>query len=147
MTDLRETAAEIHEQFSDDLDVTVDDVEERLRTLVDDYKVPVEEARRSVVSSYLDEADMDRDDLAAGGSERVQVADVDAGDQWVDLRVTVVDLWEPGHESISQVGLLGDESGTIRFVAFESSDLPALEEARPTACATWSPTSTRAATR
>ncbi|ERG88322.1 MAG: hypothetical protein J07HX5_00466, partial [halophilic archaeon J07HX5] len=38
----------------------------------------------------------------------------------------MADPWEPGHDSISQVGLLGDESGTIKFVAFDTSDLPEL---------------------
>jgi len=40
----------------------------------------------------------------------------------------VVDLWEPRSDSIGQVGLLGDETGTIKFTAWAKSDLPALEE-------------------
>lgn len=39
-----------------------------------------------------------------------------------------MELWEPRSDSIAQVGLLGDESGTIKFVAFETSDLPELTE-------------------
>ncbi|MEF8779165.1 MAG: replication factor A [Haloferacaceae archaeon] len=129
MTDLRQHAAEIAEQFSDHLDVDVDEVEERLDNLVSEYRVPVDEARRSVYNSYLDEAGLERDDVSdRGGSERVEVADIEEDEQWVDLRVTVVDLWDPRSDSISQVGLLGDESGTIKFVAFETSDLELLEE-------------------
>jgi replication factor A1 len=71
---------------------------------------------------------MERDELGRGGSEEVLVNDIDEDEQWVDLRVTLVDLWEPRSDSISQVGLLGDESGTIKFVAFETSDLPELTE-------------------
>jgi replication factor A1 len=56
------------------------------------------------------------------------VGDVDADEQWIDVTVKLVELWEPRSDSISQVGLLGDESGTIKFVAFETSDLPELEE-------------------
>ncbi|PSP45633.1 replication factor A, partial [Halobacteriales archaeon QH_10_70_21] len=40
MTDLRQHAVEIHEQFSDALDVSVDEIEERLETLVSEYRVP-----------------------------------------------------------------------------------------------------------
>ena len=40
----------------------------------------------------------------------------------------LVDLWDPRSDSISQVGLLGDESGTIKFVAFETSELEQLDE-------------------
>jgi len=127
MSDLQRHAAEIAEQFSDELDVDRAEVEEKLSNLVNEYRVPVEEARRSVTNSYLDEAGMERDDLAPGGSERVEVADVDEDEQWVDLRVEVVDLWESDSDAVAQVGLLGDESGTIRFVAFETSDLPDLE--------------------
>ena len=71
---------------------------------------------------------MERDDLGRGGSESVLVNEIDEDEQWVDLRVKLVDLWEPRSDSISQVGLVGDESGTIKFVSFETSDLPELEE-------------------
>ena len=125
---VQQHAREIHEQFSDQLDVTVEEIEERLDTLVNEYSIPADEARRSVVSNYLDETDMDRDELSGGSNETVQVGDIDADEQWVDLRVTVADLWEPQSDSVSQVGLLGDESGTTKFVAFETSDLPELAE-------------------
>ncbi|WP_224333074.1 replication factor A [Haloprofundus halobius] len=130
MTDLRTHAAEIAEQFSDHLDVDEDEIEERLDNLVNEYKVPVDEARRSVVNHYLDEAGLERDAIRAGGggSQAVQVSDIDEDEQWVDLTVKLVELWEPRSDSISQVGLLGDESGTIKFVSFTTSELPELEE-------------------
>jgi replication factor A1 len=128
MTDLRTHAREIVEQFSEHLDLEVDEVEQRLDNLVNEYRVPVEEARRSVVNNYLDEADVERDAIRGGDGEAATVADIDADEQWLDVTVKVVDLWEPGSDAISQVGLVGDESGTIKFVAFETSDLPELEE-------------------
>jgi len=128
MSELRQEAEAIAEQFSDQLDVDPDDAEERLTTLVDEYRVPLDEASRSVTNSYLEDAGMERDELGRGGSEEILVNDIDEDEQWVDLRVTLVDLWEPRSDSISQVGLLGDESGTIKFVAFETSDLPELTE-------------------
>ncbi|MFB6302737.1 MAG: replication factor A, partial [Haloferacaceae archaeon] len=126
MSDLRTHAEEIAAQFSDDLDVSADEIEDRLDNLVTEYRVPVEEARRSVVNSYLDEADVERESL--GGNQDMAVGDVAADEEWIDVRVKVVDLWEPRSDSVAQVGLLGDESGTIKFVAFETSDLPELEE-------------------
>ena len=128
MSDLQTHAAEIAEQFSDHLDVTDDEVEERLRNLVEEYRVPVEEARRSVVNSYLDEAGLEREELGRGGNEEVRLADIDQDEQWIDATAKVVELWEPRSDSIAQVGLLGDESGRTKFVAFETSDLPELEE-------------------
>ncbi|WP_254830237.1 replication factor A [Haloglomus salinum] len=131
MADLQRHAEEVHDQFSDQLDITVEDVQERLETLVNEYKVPADEARRSVVSTYLDEAGMERDEIGGGGgggNASVKAAEIDQDEQWVDLRVTVADLWEPRSDAVAQVGLLGDESGTVKFVAFETSDLPLLEE-------------------
>jgi replication factor A1 len=128
MADLRTTAREITDQFSDHLEVGVDEVESRLESLVNDYRVPVEEARRSVTNTLLDEAGMERDQLAPGGSGERTLAELTEGEEWVDLTVKIVDLWDPGHESIAQVGLVGDESGTKKFVAFKTSELPVLEE-------------------
>ncbi|PSP84428.1 replication factor A [Halobacteriales archaeon QS_6_64_34] len=131
-TDLRIHAEEIHEQFSDQLDIDVDDVAERLDTLVNEYKVPATEARRSVVNTYLDDAGMDRDQLGggSGGNEQVDLADVDAPEEWVDIRATVVELWDPRADAVAQVGLLGDETGTIKFTKWSKSDLPELEEGK-----------------
>jgi replication factor A1 len=128
MTELRTHAAEIAEQFSDHIDVSTDDVEDRLERLVSEYKVPVDEARRSVTNSYLDEADLDRQELSRGGADAVLVSEIDQDEQWVDITVRVVDLWEPRSDSIAQVGLVGDESGRIKFVSFSTSELPELEE-------------------
>ena len=128
-TDLRTHASEIHEQFADHLDVTVEEVTERLDTLVNEYKVPISEARRSVTNTYLDEAGMEREDISqGGGNDRVEAADIDSPEQWVDLTAKVVDLWDAQSDAVAQVGLLGDETGTVKFTKWSKSDLPALEE-------------------
>jgi len=131
MSDLSDTAQEIHDEFSEHVDATVDDVEERLQTLVTEYKVPVDEARRSVENHYLDEAGLDRDELAGGGGNAtVEVEDVDEAEQWVDITAKVVELWEPRSDSVGQVGLLGDPTGTIKFTKWAKSDLANLEEGK-----------------
>ncbi|MEF8783036.1 MAG: replication factor A [Haloarculaceae archaeon] len=127
-SDLRTHAEDIHEQFSDRLDLTVEDVEERLETLVEEYKVPLDEARRSVTNTYLDEAGMDRDELVGGGNDVRQISDVDAAEEWIDITAKVVDLWEAKSDAVAQVGLLGDETGTIKFTKWSKSDLSELEE-------------------
>jgi len=128
MTDLHTQAEEIREQFSEYLDLDVSDVEERLETLIEEYKVPAEEARRSVVNHYIDEAGIERDELGRGGSDAVEIADIDEAERWVDLTAKVVELWEPRSDSVAQVGLLGDESGRIKFTKWAKSDLPELAE-------------------
>ncbi|MFB6269871.1 MAG: replication factor A [Halobacterium sp.] len=130
MSDLSDTARDIHDEFSEHVDATVDDVEERLEKLVTEYKVPVDEARRSVENHYLDEAGLDRDELGGRGNDTVEVEDVDEPEQWVDITAKVVELWEPRSDSVGQVGLLGDPTGTIKFTKWAKSDLQNLEEGK-----------------
>ena len=132
MSDVQQHAAEIREQFSDHLDITEEEVEERLDNLVNEYRVPMEEARRSVVSHYLDEAGLERDEIRSGGggTDRVQVEDIDQDEQWISLTAKVVDLWDPRSDAVGQVGLLGDETGTTKFTKWAKSDLPELEEGK-----------------
>jgi len=127
-SDLRTHASEIHEQFSDRLDITVEEVQERLQTLVEEYKVPVSEARRSVTNTYLDEAGMDRDELVGGGNEVKAIGEIDAAEEWIDVTAKVVELWDASSDAVAQVGLLGDETGTVKFTKWSKSDLPAIQE-------------------
>jgi replication factor A1 len=129
MTDVHQHAVDIHEQFSEHIDVDVEDVEARLDTLVNEYRVPAEEARRSVVSHYLEEAGLEREDIR-GESESRKIESVNAPEQWIDVTVKILELWEPRSESVAQVGLIGDETGTIKFTKWAKSDLPELEEGR-----------------
>ncbi|MFB6077639.1 MAG: replication factor A [Halarchaeum sp.] len=128
MSDIQQTARQLHDQFSEHLDVDVEEIAERLEQYVEEYKIPLDEARRSVESHYLEEAGLERDELGRGGNPTVQAADVDAPDEWVDITAKVVELWEPRSDSVAQVGLLGDESGTIKFTKWAASDLDELEE-------------------
>jgi replication factor A1 len=127
-----ETVQSIEAQFENS-DVSIDsaDVKARLNTLVREYQVPVDEAERSVVNSLLDDHDIDRSRFyghASSGNALVGCGEVTQDEQWVDVQAKVVDLWEPNSDAIAQVGLLGDESGTIKFVSFTTSNLPELEE-------------------
>lgn len=129
MTDVAHQAQDIQDQLPADADVPLDAIEERLETLVNEYKVPMEEARRSVISTYLAESGADSEDLR-GSNEEVDLVDITEPDQWVDVTAKVVDLWEPRSDAIGQVGLLGDETGTIKFTKWAKSDLPELHEDR-----------------
>ena len=127
-TDIRQTAERIAERFSEHGDVSVDDVEERLENLVNEYKVPMEEARRSVTSHFAKETGVSRDELGGGGSELASVGEITTPEEWLTIEVKVADLWEPSSDSIAQTGLVGDETGTVKFTAWDKSDVPTLEE-------------------
>ncbi|MFP4189018.1 MAG: replication factor A [Halobacteriales archaeon] len=127
-TDIRQTAEQIAERFSEQADVSVEDVEERLENLVNEYKVPMEEARRSVTSHFAKETGVSRDELGGEGSEKASVADINTPEEWMTVEVKVVELWEPSSESIAQTGLVGDETGTVKFTSWAKSEVPTLEE-------------------
>ena len=118
--------------------VTKQSIEQQLDLLVA-HQVPVDEAVRTVVRSAVENAGLEQSDLPAelaqlagyltrGRFERAMLGDVDEPDQWVDIVAEVVDLWEPYSDTIDQVGLLGDESGQLKFVKWASADLPELVE-------------------
>jgi replication factor A1 len=128
MSDIENAARDIHEEFEEHLDIDLEDVSARLDRLVSEYKVPLSEARRSVENHYLEEAGLEREDLAGDSEEAVSSADIGQPEQWVSLTAKVVDLWDPRSDAVGQVGLLGDDSGTIKFTAWAKSDLQTLEE-------------------
>ena len=49
-------------------------------------------------------------------------------DKWANIEVKVLELWENEHTLIRQVGILKDSSGIVKFVSWEKSNLPLLEE-------------------
>jgi len=102
--------------------VPTSDIEQRLNSLVYDFKVPIEEARRSVVSYF---AKLHPKEGIASETEVIyaKIADINTEDRWINLRVRVVQLWEPNSPSIAQVGLLGDETGTIKFTSWSNAKL------------------------
>lgn len=128
MTNLDTQAQQIHDQFSEHLDITIDQVKQQLSTLVNEYKVPVDEARRTVVNQYLEEAGLERENVSTASSDRVSIVDITSPEEWIDVTGKVVELWEPRSDAIDQVGLFGDETGTVKFTKWAKSDLSRLEE-------------------
>ncbi|MFW6196462.1 MAG: hypothetical protein ACOC5D_03915 [Thermoplasmatota archaeon] len=59
-----------------------------------------------------------------------RVDDLSQEGEWVSIRTKVLQLWDANSDSINQVGLLGDESGKIKFVSWKKAALPKLEEGK-----------------
>ena len=49
-------------------------------------------------------------------------------EKWVNLEATVQQIWDNKHPAIRQVGILKDDTGIVKFVSWNISDLPLLEE-------------------
>lgn len=122
-----EAASDLVEQFEGHLDLSVDEIKEQMQSHADEYNLPVDEAKRLTENDLMDKAGIESDEVIGGGDKQKQVADINQDENWIDVRVKFTEEWEPRSDSIAQVGLVGDESGEIKFVAFETSDLPKLE--------------------
>ncbi|MEA1985623.1 MAG: replication protein A [Euryarchaeota archaeon] len=128
-----EEANAIKDKFSElGVDIPVEQIEDRLTKLITKFKVPQDEARRSVVNYFLKEYGIDRSRFYSGQSSTplVSTADISKDGQWVNIKAKVVQLWDNSHESISQVGLVGDKTGTIKFTKWTRDDLPDVEDGK-----------------
>jgi replication factor A1 len=63
-------------------------------------------------------------------AQLVTIDSINESNKWINLRAKVVQLWDSEHESIDQIGLIGDETGTIKFVKWTKSELAPLEEGK-----------------
>jgi len=107
------------------IDVPEEEIATRLKKLIVDFRVPEAEARRSVINYFLKEHGITPQ--ARTGSEKVRIADIKEAGKWVDVEVKVLDLWESASPTISQTGLVGDGTGSLKFVKWSKSDLPDME--------------------
>ena len=107
------------------IDVSDEEIESRLKKLIVDFRVPEGEARRSVLNYFLKEHGVMP--AARASSEKVKIADIKESGRWVDLEVKVLDIWEPASGTISQTGLVGDGTGSLKFVKWTKSELPDME--------------------
>jgi len=124
---LKSMALQLQSQLSElDIDVSVEEIEKRLDSLINKYKVSEDEAKRTVKNYFLNKNNLSG--FRTLNSELVKISDIKTEGSWVNIHAKVVQLWDNEHESISQVGLIGDETGVIKFVSWARSNLPKVQE-------------------
>jgi len=129
----KEIAKEIEERFRQKgYNIPINEIESRLDKLLNEFKVPLEEARRSVVNYFLKEYNIPIGDFfpQQGETPTLKVSDIKSDGKWINISAKVAQLWDNTHESIDQVGLIGDETGTIKFVKWAKAELPPLVEGK-----------------
>jgi len=110
-------------------------VEGKLRRLTEEFGVQPAEAERSVTNELNKEFGITPTAgpgaVAPGGgaTEEKKVAEIQPGD-WVTLVGKIVSLSAPVSPAIAQSGIIGDESGGIRFVVWTKSNAPKMEEGK-----------------
>ncbi|MDD1745127.1 MAG: replication protein A [Candidatus Methanoperedens sp.] len=129
---MSDIAIKIEARFSEmGIKVQPDEIETRLDQLINKFKVPPEEARRNVINYFLKQHNIPRTEFfEKRETPQVKASEIKEDGKWVTLCAKVVQLWETNHESVSQVGLLGDESGTIKFTKWAKAALPQVEEGK-----------------
>jgi replication factor A1 len=65
-----------------------------------------------------------------GSAENVTVGEIKIPGKWITLKAKVVQLWDKESEAISQVGLVGDSTGVIKFISWAKANLPSMEEGK-----------------
>ena len=126
---MKESISQIEARLREQgVEVAQEEIESRLRLLVETFAVPQNEATRSVVNYFLKEHGITPVSVFSKKSEEVRVKDISASNCWVDLKVKVIQLWDPTSDAISQTGLVGDDTGVIKFVKWTKAGLPDLAE-------------------
>ncbi|MCE8422706.1 MAG: replication factor A [Candidatus Methanoperedens sp.] len=129
---MKEIAKKIEARFLElGVKVQTSEIETRLEQLINKFKVPPEEARRNVINYFLKQHNIPKTEFfASRETPLVRASEIIENGKWVTLRCKVVQLWDANHESLSQSGLLGDESGTVAFKKWVKANLPQVEEGK-----------------
>jgi replication factor A1 len=130
--DFSETADRISRKFQKS-GQTIDPkkIEGKLRRLIEEFSVQPSEAERSVTNDLAKEFNIPQMGTGGGGgksgsaTEPKKIADV-SPEEWVTIEGKVVALSAPGSPAIAQSGIIADDSGGIRFVAWAKSNAPAM---------------------
>ncbi|NKQ37934.1 MAG: replication protein A, partial [Methanosarcinales archaeon] len=129
MEEVLEAIKEIEDKFLKmNVEVPHSAIKDQIELFYIDYKVPIIDAKSSVINHFLKEYDVNKGKFFGITEETTitKIEDLHDG-EWVNLKVKVVQLWEKTHESISQVGLIGDETGIVKFTKWSGADIQNME--------------------
>jgi len=110
--------------------VKKEEVLKRMKLLIDEFKVPESEAVRTIMNYLAREYGISREELFVREAPLVKIADITKPNQWISLKAKVVQLWDSTSPNVSQVGLIGDETGIIKFVIWAKAGMPEVEEGK-----------------
>lgn len=117
----------------DETQVSVDEVD-IAKDLYDyiAHQVSVDEARQSILRNIANSQDLEIGDIvqsdSGDGMSEAHVEDIDEGDSFYVVDIQVGELWDDVHESMSQKGIVYDNTDTIVFKSWEKSEKPLLTE-------------------
>lgn len=105
----------------------IDEIQKRTNLLVDTFGVPIDETIGSVANYFRSQNGKKIKKMgfsfSKGNSPEMKISELDTGGKWATVTVKVVELWDPTSEAIDQTGLIGDETGRIKFTIFKKAGL------------------------
>ncbi len=119
--DLDPEVDKIHDRFkAAGVEVGKPLIKEKL-TVLANYRVPLGEAVRSVTNSLRKQFNLPFESIKGGNAVLVPMASIKEDNKWVTVKAKVIQIWEPRNDAISQTGLIGDETGAMKFTIFAKS--------------------------
>ncbi|WP_054847881.1 nucleotide-binding protein [Methanoculleus chikugoensis] len=101
-------------------------IESRLRRLVEEFGVNVDEAERTVTGDLAREYNVTG--IGSSSTELRPIHEIVPPGEWVTIEGgKIVALTPPVSPSIAQTGIIADSSGAIRFVTWARANAPAME--------------------
>ena len=114
--------------------IDLSEIEARMSTLTEQFKVPVSDAESSVVSYFMRQFGVKREDYYEGSfgeNPTVAVSDIPTDEgKWINLRIKFVKEWDSTSDYIRQTGLVGDETGQVKFVAWTNAGIEEMVEGK-----------------
>lgn len=98
------------------------DIDNKYNLLVNMYCVPEEDAAASIINYYS------KSGFVSMGPKTIKISEINAPDQWVTIEGTVVSIYPGTSPSITQSGLIRDDTGVIRYVIWAKSGHAPLEK-------------------
>ena len=127
--DLDKIIERIRKTFPD-TEIDEENLKRRLNLLIYEFRVPIDEAVRTIINYVRKEHGVEPKPISIGAKVNDIGKEFKDG-SWVNLEAKVVKLWEPNSPNIAQAGLIGDETGIIKFVVWAKSDVETqLEEGK-----------------
>ncbi len=126
MNRVEKLAEQIFEEYKD-YGVDKKEIIEKLKKLLVEFRVPENEALRTIRNYIIREYGAP----ATIRRERItKIEEIREPNRWVTVKAKVIQLWESSSPSIAQVGLIGDETGHIRFLVWTKAKKQPVEEGK-----------------
>ena len=100
------------------------EIEQKFNLLVGEFRVQPVEAIRTVTQAMLKKHGIETKYWggAAGKAPVVTVDLIKADNEWLSLKAKVVQIWENRSDAVARTGLIGDETGVIKFTIFAKNN-------------------------